>query len=555
MSFSARSLPIIVLILVSVAVPLKAQSSTKAAIKSPRGTVSGRVTIKEKGAPGITVGLRKSDGTTPFEPYLKATTDQDGVYRITNVPAGSYDITPSALAFVLAQTPTPRGKTVIVAEDENVEGINFALVRGGVITGRITDADGRPLIQQQVDIFRAEGFDQRSQQQRQIFPSGNAQTDDRGIYRIFGLAAGRYKVASGRGDDAYSGVVQSGRALYKQVFHPDVSDQAKATIIEVSEGSEATNVDIALGSTVQTFSVSGRVVDTEKGLPMPNVRFGFYRGAGQRLEFINSYGTSNNQGDFIVEGFMPGKYSVFLFPDQRPELRTEAATFDIVDSDVTGVTVKLVRGSSLSGVVVLENEDKTPFAKLLESQLRAFVPVPAATGSYSQSASSTISPDGSFRLAGLHHGTANFSLSTATGPAAPKGFAISRIERDGIVQPRGVEIKEGEQVTGLRVVVSYGTATIRGVIIAENGSLPERSPMFVRLGRSGNPLPPLSSVPVDARGHFLMEGLPAGVYELAVSVPGAPGRQPRIVKQEVNVQDGAVSEVSVTIDMAPTPKP
>jgi hypothetical protein len=551
MRFSARSVPIIVLIFVSAVVPLKAQSSST---KTPRGTVSGRVTIKDKGAPGVSVGLRKQDGITPFEPLIKATTDHDGVYRITNVPAGTYEVVPSALAFVIAETNNPRSKSVILSEGENVEGINFSLVRGGVITGKVTDADGHMLIQQPVNIYRADAFDQ-SAQQRQLYPSANGQTDDRGIYRIFGLAAGRYKVASGRADEIFSGNVAPGRATYKQGFHPDVSEPAKATIIEVSEGSEAANVDITLGRAIETFSVSGRVIDAEKGSPMPNFRFALQRTVGQRVEFVSSYGQSNSQGDFLVEGLVPGKYSVFLFPDQNAEMRADAVMFDVIDADVSGVTVRLMKGSSLSGVVVLENEDKTALAKLQQLLLRAYVSPPAGVPSFAQGASSTISADGNFRLAGLPQGNANIMLASATGGSPPKGFVISRIERDGIVPPRAIEIREGEQITGLRVVVSYGTATLRGVINLENGSMTDGARMFVRLARPGSPVPPLSFAPVDSRGHFVMEGLPAGVFEVAVSVPGGSGKPPRNAKREVSMQDGTVTEVTITVDMAPPPKP
>src|SRR4029077_19984491 len=78
-----------------------------------------------------------------------------------------------------------------------------------------------------------------------------------------------------------------------------------------------------------------------------------------------------------------------------------------------------------------------------------------------------IASDGSFHLGGLPSGMAIFSLNEQL-----KGFKITRVEREGIVQSRGVEIKEGEQVTGVRVIVSYGKATLRGVVVLENGPLP-----------------------------------------------------------------------------------
>ncbi|HKG81415.1 MAG TPA: carboxypeptidase regulatory-like domain-containing protein [Pyrinomonadaceae bacterium] len=555
MSFSGRYVPAVLLACLSMTGSLFAQSTTKQTSKAPRGTVSGRVTIKDKGAAGVVIGIRKSEDFSRLEPMLRATTDQDGFYRLTNVAAGSYNLIPSAPGFVTADPKDMWNKTVILGEDENVEGINFALVRGGVITGRVTDADGRPVIEQQVNIFRVEAFEQQSRQ-REIYSAGSAQTDDRGIYRVFSLTAGRYKVSIGRADDV-SSPFSNTRATYKQVFHPDVSDQAKAAIVEVSEGSEANDVDITVGRPLQTYSASGRVIDAEKGLPVPNMRFAFQRTAGQRVEFLNLPAASNASGEFFVEGLIPGKYAIYLFPNQNLERRAETS-FDIVDQDVTGLTIRLIRGASLAGVVVFESEDKAGLQKFPQLQLRAFVPGPNGSG-FSNSASSPISPDGSFRLAGLPSGTANIMLGGVAGPFPPKGLSISRIERDGVVVPRGLEIKESEQVTGLRVVVAYGTGTIRGVVKFENGSKPEGTGIFLRVtkvGQNMGPRPP----DVDARGQFLIEGLSAGVYEIMASLVGGGvmgGPQPRLpsAKREVTAQDGVVTDVVITINLGTTPPP
>jgi hypothetical protein len=131
-----------------------------------------------------------------------------------------------------------------------------------------------------------------------------ATTDDRGIYRVFGLSPGRYKVAVGRSDNEMNVTYNQPRNIfYKQVFHPDVSDQAKATIVEVNEGGEANNIDITVGRMVQTFSASGQLVD-ELGQPVPNLRFGLQRQLGQRVEYSNNSGAANSRGEFIVEGLV-----------------------------------------------------------------------------------------------------------------------------------------------------------------------------------------------------------------------------------------------------------
>ena len=558
MSFSVRYTPAVLFTLFSLAVTLSAQSTNTQGAKAPRGSVSGRVTIKDKGAAGVAVGLRKSD-MNPFEQHLKATTDQDGFYRITNVPPGSYEIGPSAPAFIVANSDsnTQRGKIVVVGEDEPVEGINFSLIRGGVITGKVIDAEGRPAIQQQVSLFMAEAFSQLQREPgRMVFAAQQALTDDRGIYRIYGLRAGKYKVGTGRGEDSYmTGFNQ--RASYKQVFHPDVSDPAKATIIEVSEGSEATNVDIKLGAALQTFSVSGRVIETERGLPVPNIHFTLQRFSGQRpVEFINTSLISNAQGDFYTEGLVPGRYQIYLFQEMNGDLRADSVSFEIVDQDVSDVTVKLTKGASLSGVIVFESEDKAAYQKLLQMRLRAQVAPKPGGGPqfFGQSSMTPIAPDGTFRLGGLPAGIANVTLTSSMGIFFTKGFTISRIERDGVVM-RGVEVKDGEQVSGLRVFVAFGNGSIRGVVKLENGTLPEGAQMFVRLNKPGEPPSALRPSAVDARGHFLMEGIPPGNYEVLAQVYMSNRTAPRVGKREVTVQDGIVTDVLITVDLTPPPTP
>ena len=557
MRFSARYLSTVLLTL-SLPTLLSAQTTTPQTTKTSRSSISGRVTVKEKGVGGVLVALRKNEIQMPYDPIQKAITDPDGFYRITSVAPGNYEVFPTLPAFVPSERRDVRSKLVLVGDDDNVEGINFSMVRGGVITGRITDADGRPLIQQQVNIYQEGAFNQSPQQPpRQplpIFPATSVQTDDRGIYRAFGLQAGRYKVASGRSDDTFNtGAGFGGRSSYKQVFHPDVTEPDKAKVIEVSEGSEATDVDITLGRALQTFAATGRVIDGEKGTPVPNIRFSVQRLVGQRVEFVNSQTASNVQGDFIIEGLLPGRYGITLFQNQSNDMRAETLNFEIIDQDISGVIVKLVKGASLSGVVVIESEDKAVLAKLSELQLRGFIVQPGG-GMILSSAISPVGPDGSFRLTGLGSGNVNFNLGTISRPFSPKGFSIARLERDGVVTTRGIELKDGEQLTGVRVVLSYGSASIRGVVVTENGPLPEGTRVSVSLGKPGErgmgTRPPV----VDQRGRFLIEGIPAGTYELTtlvgITTPNAPAR---VFRQVVTVSEGSSQDVTIRVDLSAAP--
>ncbi|HSB26544.1 MAG TPA: carboxypeptidase-like regulatory domain-containing protein, partial [Pyrinomonadaceae bacterium] len=133
-----------------------------------------------------------------------------------------------------------------------------------------------------------------------------------------------------------------------------------------------------------------------------------------------------------------------------------------------------------------------------------------------------------------------------------KGFLVERVERDGIISPR-IELKDGEQVTGIRVVVSYGTAILRGVITVVHGSLPQGARLYVRLSRPGELPTNLQQPTVDERGHFVLEGVPAGSYEVSATAIGIkPGRT---AKQQVVLQNDMVTQVAITLDLGEPLKP
>ena len=550
MTSSARRAALAVAVLFSTAASFFAQStSDRQVAKTPRGSVSGKITIKDKPAPGVSVGLRKGAMENSNDPFERAVTNAEGIYRLTNVPAGNYVVTVAAPAYV--PTDSQDRKSIVVGEGENVEGLNFSLVRGGVITGKITDADGRPVMLHRVEIFYEQTLERREGAPLP-FPTKTIQTDDRGIYRAFGIAPGRYKVGAGRGDDSAVGYAPT-QINYKRIFYPDVADSAKATVIEVSAGGETKDVDITLGRAEQTFTVSGRIINGETSAPAPNMRVGLQRLVGQRAEFVTTMGVSNAGGNFTLDGLSPGKYRTMLLPNQGSDLRAEDSTFEIIDGNVSGLVIKLSRGASLSGTVVIETEDKAVKAQLTQMMLRGYVPLQPSAG-YGGSTSSQIGADGSFRLAGLSSGRVNIALGGTAGPFPPKGFSILRLEHDGVIVPN-VEIKEGEQVTGVKVVVAYGNATLRGVIKLVNGTLPPRGRVFVRITKMGETRYSLRPPNVDERGNFLVEGIPAGQYEVSATVMTGSMPAPATVKQQVSLTDGLVTDVEITIDAANPARP
>jgi protocatechuate 3,4-dioxygenase beta subunit len=503
--------------------------------KTATASVSGKVTIKNKGVAGIVVYAEQENSRGYTNSNSRATTDQNGNYRIANLPAATYTIRPIAPSFVLEQESTDNN-SVVVSEGENVEGINFSMVPGAVITGRITDADGKPLIEQRVLLIPigATKFDGRS---------FDVRTDDRGIYRAFGLRAGKYKVSVGQNESLP--IPGDAGPYYRQTFYPSVNEFEKAATIDVKEGSEATNIDIVVGPPVSMYKVTGRILDAETGKPLFNINYGVYQGHDHGGASVIGRNFTNANGEFKLESVRPGKYVVFIVPGDS-DVRADSVSFEVVDRDVDDLVINAGKGASLSGVVVFEGKPDDFF-------IRAWI---NNSDHYFGGSVLRVNPDGSFRVGGLQKGPVRFNLSSrARNDLRP--MDIVRVERDGVPLTTDLRLKEGEQVTGLRLVVKYLTGAIRGEIKVEDDESLPNSRMFVGVtpldaNRSwfqstGNP-----SAQLDSRKRFMIQPLAAGTYEVSVVV-AEPGRwdTARTFKQQVTVADNQVSEVTISVKSKP----
>lgn len=527
-------------LLFAICISVSAQNPAK---KPAASTISGKVTLKGSGVAGVLVGAHVKDSGRNANAALVATTDSQGNYRISNVPPGSYEIVPGAPQFVLSGSQPI--KTLIVGEGETFEGIDFVLVRGGVITGRVTDAEGRPVIEENVEITSPEGIPSTEPFVRlNLFFTP---TDDRGVYRLFGLPPGKYTVSAGmRDEELYYG--RGSQANYKQTFYPSTTDPTKATLVEVTEGGEAANVDIILRRPQAVFTVSGKIVDAETGRPLSNVTYGLQK-FRENGSSSSSGMTSNAQGEFKFDNVTPGKYAVFVERSSDLNVYAEPVRLEVTDQDVAGLVIKASAGSSVSGVVVFDGMDekaaRAQFNGMTILLLSGNEPQRFAGSGHSFA---PVSADGGFRMSGVHPGLVEFSVF-AGGGGERRECEITRIERNGVVENRGVEIKEREQISGLRVFVKYHKGGIRGVVKIENGELPANERVHVIVSRVGDEKFQ-TAVQLDARGRFSLTGLKPGVYEIsAVAYVQDADGEPPSAKQQVVVTDNQVSEVTLTLDL------
>ncbi len=528
-----------------------AQSPVKSE-KQPAATVSGRVILNGEPLSGVTIQLFPERMAASGDPRKRhqAIADEQGSYRITGIIAGSYHVSvfPNEFLITGGLPANQHARMLSVLEGENVEHFDLILKRGGVITGRVTDSSGRPLIRQAIELTRI-GDDGKPQPHPLNHPAVKM-TDEKGVYRITSLPEGRYLVSAGITRAVRMGTQISREAYYPQTFHPGVSDPSQAAIVGVSEGAETTGVDILIAEARKTYDIRGRVVRAETGEPAEGIEifYSLHREGGGVVGPRSRGVKSNSDGEFLFQGLLPGKYA--LYPQLAADRYyfSEPVICEITESAVDGVEVKLLQGSSISGVVVIQGaNDPAVLAKL--SQMRI--------GAFSKNQQPIILPrepaginaDGSFRIGGVRPGRVYFSL---VGGPNVGGFSIKRVEREGALISDGLEIGAAEDLSNVRVIVGYGNLTLRGEVKVISGALPPHVGIYVNL----HPLNESESATalganVDARGQFIFQNLIPGDYEVRlISVNLQPGE--RLDRSLSKLIYGVRQKITIGVASQPT---
>ena len=119
-------------------------------------------------------------------------TDDEGRFEFTSLPAGRFALTAKKAPFVTtaygARRPGRPGTAITLSAGQVVAGIAVRMPQGAVITGQVTDAlTGRPMADIPMAASRTDVVETSGVPSLQ---SSAATTDERGVYRLFGLVPG-----------------------------------------------------------------------------------------------------------------------------------------------------------------------------------------------------------------------------------------------------------------------------------------------------------------------------------------------------------------------------
>jgi hypothetical protein len=194
----------------------------------------------------------------------------------------------------------------------------------------------------------------------------------------------------------------------------------------------------------------------------------------------------------------------------------DPALCEITDGAVDGVEIKLGMGGSISGTVIIEgaNDPLSLTARAKPLQIHIKSPVKTPQGVAYEGAAARVNADGSFRLAPVRPGKAEFYTDPSD-----DGFWLQRVELDGTIITDGLEIGPGENLSNVRVIVGNGSLKLRGEVKVIGGDLPPHIRISVDIHRVNVPGSGYMQSSSDERGRFVFSNLIPGEYEIQVS-PG-----------------------------------
>ena len=344
------------------------------------GTVTGHVTCADTQRPArfaqITLLPAAEDaegsGGGRGGRRMSARTDLDGGFSIPDVPQGDYFVTGQATGYI---NETQAVQAASNADASDVPGVprvhvgtggaSVALVleRGAVIAGTVQWDDGTPAAGVQISTVPAPTG---SATPTAAAPSANGsaggfrgsyvgtQSDDRGRFRLMGVAPGSYLVRASvlapmpqRNETGYS------RLASLAVYAPGKVRRTDATTLTVVAGEERNDLAITLGL-AGMHNVSG-TVEASGG----SVRSGSVLLTDAQDNSLSRTGTINSDGSFVISYVPPGSYTMRVTASSRAsgrggEVASETAVryqplqtaLTVADSDVTGVTVTVTAAAA-----------------------------------------------------------------------------------------------------------------------------------------------------------------------------------------------------------------
>ncbi len=562
---------------VAIALALVAASALVAQDRPATGTghLEGRVELT-RGGP-----VRRATVTLGGDlPHHRSTiTGDDGAFTFESLPPGRFTLTAARPGFITssygARIPGGPGTRVSVTAGQRLANVVIRIAPGAAIAGTVRDEHGDPMPSIGVAALPLQRMDARAAALLNVGlapdPTTYALTDERGAYRIWGLAAGSYllavspqtfisdpieTVSSAEMDarfvrarnlllspaGAVSPVSDAGRAAaatpasdslrsYTPLFYPGTPSVTHAQPIVVDFGDERSGVDMIFAAT-RSMVVAGTV--RSGGGAWPRVQLTLVADAPvplpsrvQRrpaLSMEQASPTATSAG-FRFTGVSPDRYTVIARTVAGSPPLWASADVDVSAGDITGVELALRPPIRVAGRVRFEGTAavRPDLTKLPVSLGRVTTGVADTVGFRPAvfqglpAGTTSVQADGSFTLPAVHPGVFLLAAGVPGGSTWRLQSAILG-DRDLLDDPLIVPPDRRDDITG--IVLTYGDrrTEITGTLQTSAG-MPASEYFIVVFTTERRWWRPDARRLVFARpatdGQFVLRDLPPGRYYIA----------------------------------------
>jgi hypothetical protein len=389
----------------------QARDAGVAPLPTGTATVSGVVVTDEANPQPVRKARVTLNSVTLGLPGRTVTTDDAGRFVFASVPAGRFNLAAAKPGYLDAnygaKLQDRPGTPISVANGQQMSGLTIRMARGGVITGLVRDQNGQPAPGVGVTMLRYGYFTLTGERSLGRWGSGGAgATDDRGVYRAYGLPPGEYvvmatalfglrpgdeierltaadvqharltitagrngmPVASGGGTGPAP--APSARITFAPVYLPGVTDISMATTITLGVGEERTLSDLQL-QLVPTARIEGAVSLPEAVLPQSVVVS--IVASGPMAAWVGGLAQAKRldpDGRFVMTGVAPGQYSIKArsfdisgrgaAPGAAPARTYWAQADVVVDGRDLQVSMDLQPGMAITGRLAFDGATPPP---------------------------------------------------------------------------------------------------------------------------------------------------------------------------------------------------
>lgn len=521
--------------------------------KPNSSSITGRVlTQTNQPVTNATVFASRLNSPSPPRPVP---TDGDGNFKFAALEPGVFTITASAPSYIML----PRDPNSPATDYHHIgDTVTIMMVKGGVINGRVTDADDKPVVAVRVRAMMVR--DTYGQTSNSI--TTERLTDDRGVFRLYGLLPGTYVVSAGGasafGGSGFGGVGGGGgggrggfgggfgnpaTAVYDRDAPTFALSSTRDTAVEitVNAGDEVNDVNIRYRSE-PGHAISGTVKSSaslQSGYSRSVVALARPNHEGEVVSYATVRGAT-----FVFYGVANGEYELSAQTTLGPEDAAVSQPRRIIvnGSNVTGVVLTTSPLASITGHVTLEPsaavecKDKplARFEEIListEREAKKGAPEPTVAPQFS-SARGAPGKNGDFLLGKLAPGQYRFDTRffarywylraiSLRPSAAPKTASKTQPANQNVVNPifdlarNGLALKSGSRVAGVNVAITEGAASLRGhIAVGENEKLPTAMIVYFIPAEKdqGDNVLRYFTAPVNGDGTFTINHLPPGTY-------------------------------------------